>query len=356
MTKLALDETGSIVQVKGNDGSWKWKAAVVGGVILLLFILIFIIKQQQDALDRLQYAEQSVVEMKQLRDDIVRAQASYATRKDVERIIKDSGVDLGTIEDDLKKLDAEIEGVNTVLSGTQGFRGTNLASTGENARTDPPRPSAVVECPDGSAVECPSQDEFGYLSATQYLRLDEPFGKKKVPWGRAGFSAWKKKPWDLEVHPREYTVVNVLSTNDDGRHFVHSKFFVETEGKQYSIPITESKFVEVLPENRFRFSPRLYMSVDAGVKANPPLQGELVPNLQMSLFSYGSTRVNPDWTFLGIGIGYEAVMDGIGFVVSPVNYNIAHHMPFVENLHFGPSVGFDPGGNVFLLLGLRVGL
>jgi len=335
--------------------SWKWKAAIVGGILLLLFILIFIIKQQQDALDKLQYAEQSVVEMKQLRDDIVRAQASYASRKDVERIIKDSGVDLGTIEDDLKKLDAEVKGVSTVLSKSQGFRGTDLPSTGTTPRPDKPEP-VTVECPDGGTVECPSQDKFGHLSATKYLRLNEPFGEKKVPWGRAGFSAWKEKPWELEVYPREYTVVNVLSTNDDGRHFVHSKFFLRTEGEQYSIPITESKFVEVLPESRFRFSPRLYLSVDAGVKANPPVHGEIVPNLQMSLFSYGRTRVDPDWTFLGIGIGYEAVEDGIGFVVSPINYNIAHHLPFVENLHFGPALGFDPGGNISILLGLRVGL
>lgn len=354
MTNLALDEGGNIVQVK--DNSWKWKAAVVGGVILLLCILIFIIKQQRDALERLQYAEQSVVEMKKLRDDIVRAQASYATRKDVERIIKDSGVDLGTIEDDLKKLDAEVKGVSTVLTGTPGFHGTNLASTGESARSDPTRPQ-TVECPDGTVAECPSQDKYGYLSATQYLRLDEPFeNKKKVPWGKVGFSAWREKPWDLEIYPRKYRVVNVLSMNDEGRHFVHSKFFVESNGEEEAVPITESKFVEVLPESAFRFSPRLYMSVDAGVKANPPLQGELVPNLQMALFSYGKTKVDPDWTFLGIGIGYEAVVDGIGFVISPVNYNVAHHMPFVENLYFGPSVGFDPGGNVFLMLGLRVGL
>jgi hypothetical protein len=334
--------------------NWKHKTAIVLGVILVIAALAFIIKYQRDIIAKQRYAEQSVVEMKKLRDDIVRAQAGYATKKDIEEFAKNSGVDLKPIKDDLKKLDAEIKGVSVVLSTTGGFRGSDIGSTGSTPRPDSPgRPT--VTCPDGQSVECPSQDEFGHLSATRRLRLSEPFSGRSVPWGEVGFSAWKKKPWELTVLPRKYKVVNVLSMNDDGRHFVHSKMMIESDGEEYAVPI-ESKFVEKLPEASFRFSPRLYLGVDGGVKANPPAHAEFVPSLQLSLFSYGMTRTNPDWTFLGLGLGYEVVERGVAVVVSPINYNVAHHLPFVENMHVGPTIAIDPAGNLSLLLGVRVGL
>jgi hypothetical protein len=337
-----------------EEMNWKYKAAIATGAILLIAILLFIIKQQRDIISRQQYAEQSVVEMKKLRDDIVRAQANYATTKDVERIIKDSGADIAVIKDDLSKLGAEIKGVSTVVAERPKVHIVNLPST--NTTPGPETTTTIAECPDGSSVECPNPDKYGYLSNQQWLRLDEPFENKTVPLGDVGFSAWKEKPWELKLAERKYTVVNVLSTNDDGRHFVHSKFTVETDGKKYAVPISESKFVEVLPKPEFRFSPRLYMSVDLGVKANPPAHLELIPNLQLMMFSYGETAVNPEWTFLGLGIGYEAVENGISLVVSPINYNVGRHLPFVENIHLGPSVAIDPDGNFSVLLGLRVGL
>jgi hypothetical protein len=254
----------------------------------------------------------------------------------------------------LKKLDAEIEGISVVLSTTPGRSVSDLGSTSSTPRENPPdRPT--VTCPDGQSVECPNQDEFGHLGATRRLRLQEPFSDRSVPWGEVGFSAWKKKPWELTVLPRKYRVVNVLSTNEEGRHFIHSKMTIETDGEEYAVPI-ESKFVEKLPESSFRFSPRFYLGVDGGVKANPPAHAELIPNLQLSLFSYGRTRTDPDWTFLGVGVGYEAVAEGLAVVLSPVNYNIAHHLPFVENLHVGPMVALDPASNFSVLLGVRVGL
>jgi hypothetical protein len=335
--------------------NWKHKTGIIAGVILLIVALAFIIKQQYDMIERQRYAEQSVVEMKRLRDDIVRAQANYATKKDVDRIIKDSGVDLSAIEDDLDKLGADVKGVMTLVSRTPGYRGDDLPSTGTTP--GPNTPPVTVECPDGATVECPNQDAHGYFSKRQWLILNEPFSdKKKVPWGRAGFSAWKKNPWDLEVYPREYSATTVLSMNEDGRHFAHSQVSVTVNGKRVKVPISDHKLVEIIPEQEFRFSPRLFLGVDGGVKANPPAHAEMEPNLQLALFSYGHTVASPEWTFLGIGIGYEVVEKGVTAIVSPVNYNVAKHLPFVDNLHVGPSFSIDPVGNIALLIGLRVGL
>jgi hypothetical protein len=335
--------------------NWKQKAGIAALVILIIAILAFIIKQQRDIIEQQRYAEKSVVEMKQLQNDLVRAQAAYATRKDVEKAIKDAGVDLSTVEDDLDKLGSEVKGVVTLLSATPGYHGNDLPSTGTTPgpATEPPK----VECPDGTTVNCPNPDQHGYLGKRQWLQLEEPFSDtKKVPWGRAGFSAWKKDPWDLEVYPRKYSAVTVLSMDEEGRHFAHSKMSVEVNGERVAVPISESKLVEVLPEREFRFVPRLYLGMDGGIKANPPAHAEFIPNLQLSLFSYGMTTANPEWTFLGLGLGYEIVEEGIALIVSPVNYNVGKHLPFVDNVYVGPSISIDPASNLSILLGIHVGL
>ena len=335
--------------------TWKWKIIIVVILILLVSALAFVIKQQRDTIAKLQYAEQSMVQMRQLQDEIARSQSTYATRKDVEQVIKESGVDLKPIKDDLDKLGAKIQAGHQILVVTQGQAGSNIGSTSQTTRPDVPGSTDVV-CPDGNTIQCPNPDQFGYFAKTQHLKLDEPFGTKKVPIGQTSFSAWREKPWDYVILPRKYKVTNVISTNSEGRHFVHSKFFVEVNGETYPIVIADSKLVETLPESTFRFSPRLYMGVDGGAIANPPLHAELLPNLQLAIFSYGKTRTDPDWTFLGVGFGYEVVEKGIALMVSPVNYNVAHHLPFVDNVHVGPSFSLDFAGNFGILLGIRVGL
>jgi hypothetical protein len=333
---------------------WKVKSAIAAGIIILLAATIFIVKQQRDIIANQQKAEQSTAQMKQLRDDIVRAQASYATTKDVERIIKDSGVDLGPIKADLKKLGADIQGVSTVVAANSGYHVVNIPSTTTTAGPKPP-PETTVTCPDGKTVKCPNTDPYGYRANQQWLALDEPFGTTKVPWGKVGFSSWSDKPWELKTAQRKYKVVNVVSTNAEGRHFFHSKFTIESDGKTYPITIADSQYVEVMPKSEFRFSPRLYLGLDAGVLAHP-FGFELTPNLQLALFSYGKTKITPEWTFLGLGAGYEVKSNTMAFLISPIDYNIGENLPFIENTYIGPSLGWDLKGNFSFLFGVRVGL
>ena len=334
---------------------WKWKAVIIGGVVLLLAILVFIIKYQHDMLQKQRAIEQSMVEMKQLQDGVVRAQAKYVTKGDL-KDFAGKDVDLKPIEKDLKKLGANIKGISKVLAKTPGYTGKNIASTDTSKRKDLPTETKTVPCPDGSLVECPSNDPFGYQTNAQRLRLDEPFSdKSRVPFGEVTFEAWKEKPWSVTIESREYSAVSVISVNEDGRHFVHNKLLVRVGDESYTVPIENSEFVEVYPDAKFSFNPRLYIGVDGGTYFNP-VAGEVVPNLQLALFSYGKTKVTPDWTFLGVGLGYMTQMRNLGFVISPVNYNVAQHLPFAENMFIGPMLGIDLNGNVGLLGGLRVGL
>jgi len=74
------------------------------------------------------------------------------------------------------------------------------------------------------------------------------------------------------------------------------------------------------------------------------------------LFSYGRTKVNPDWSFVGVGVGFESRNNNAALVLSPVNYNIGKSLPIVRNIYVGPTVGLDTSGKFSVLGGVRVGL
>lgn len=324
-------------------------------IVLTIGLLGFIIKYQFDLLAKQKAIESSLIESKKLQEQIVRAEAKYVTKNDLEQFAKDMGLNLKPIKSDLKKLEAEIQGISRTDVETPGYVGTYLPSTDTTPREEPPG-QPTVTCPSGETVPCP--DQHGYLVERQELELNEPFGEGVlVPWGKAGFSAWEKKPWDLEVYARRYTAATVLSTDENGRHFVHNQFTVTVGGDTYQLPIARSQFVERYPESEFRFGPNLFLGIDGGLSIGEGFHSAWMPNMQVSLFSYGKTKVNPEWTFLGIGVGYGIRRENIAAIVSPVNYNLGKAgIPLVDNLHIGPSISLDTAGNFGAMLGIRVGL
>jgi hypothetical protein len=325
---------------------WKTKTITIGGVVLAMSVMGYIIKIQHDTVERLKFIETSVVESKNIGNGIVREQASYVTKKDLENMIKDQGMDLSAIKKDLSVLGASVNGISTVKVITQGYEANHLPSS--NVTPRPPETNT-------NAANV-NQDPYKYQTSTQWLSLNEPIDKENIPFGKVGFSAWEDKPWSVQVSPRTYSSTTVLGKNEEGRSYAYTKFEIEVDGKKYTIPITEAKIAEEYPTPSFRFSPRLYLGVDFGAVANPPMHFELMPNLGLSFFSYGQTKINPDWTFLTLGLGYETQTKGIALSLSPIDYNIAKHFPFVENLYLGPSVSLDPKGNVVLYIVIRVGL
>jgi hypothetical protein len=323
--------------------NWKSKVGIGTGAAAVIASLICIIKCQNDQMEKLQTIEKSVVAQKQLSDDIIRAQSSYIQKKDLEVFAKKADIDLKPIQEDLKKLGAKIEGISTVQVVSLGYQGTNLPST-----TTTPNDNPIP-------VDPTNPDPFGYNANRQGLVLTEPFAGKAVPFGYVGFSAWKVNPWDLEIDKREYGVVNVLGQDEEGRHYVYNKFSITVDGKKYDLKVNEAKFVEQYPKSKFRWDPRLYAGADVGAYVNVPSVA-FAPSLEVSLLAFGRTRPDPDWTLLGLGGGYEAVQDKFVFVVSPVNYNIGHPLPLVNNVFLGPTVSTSLKGDVAVMLGLRFGL
>ncbi len=323
--------------------SLKTKILIWVGAVLLVAALGFIIYKQFEISSRQEAIEKSNVEQKQLLDGIVRSQNSYTTRDDLEKFIKDNGLNLKTIQEDLKKLNAELQAFNVAVSSSKGQVGTNIPTTpGPGTNPNPVDPT--------------NPDPFGYMKRQQILTLNEDFASVKVPIGTVGFSAWQKDPWDIDIKAREYKASTVVGTDENQRTYVYNKLTVTTDGKEYALPITQSQTQQVYPESKMSwFNPRLYLGVDGFVGVNP-VKGEFAPSLTVQIMSYGRYKTQPDLSILQVGAGFGIVSRRPQITVTPISYNVGKHIPLMNNLYIGPTLGVSTDGNVLLGGGIKVGL
>lgn len=343
--------------------TWK-KIGKVTAIIALILVALVIIKIKIDENANQQRLMSEVVELKRLQNEIVRSQSTYVSKEDLKNFAKQNDIDLAPILKDLKALGAEIQGISKLLAESKGYKGTNLGSSGTIPRVPDPSDSTDVhlQCSDGS--EC--EDLYGYWNNSQSLNLFEPFSDKlRVPIGDVTFEAWKEKPWSASILPRKYHVNTVLGVDENDRHYVHNQFQIEVDGKKHNIPVSQSEFVEKMPEAEFRFDPHVNLGVTVGVliatgstlpSDESKVHAEVSPELSVSLFSYGQTRSRPSWKFLGLGVNYETQESTLGFQINPADYNIGGPIPFIDNIYIGPSVGVDIKGKVMVGVGVRIGL
>lgn len=320
--------------------NWKTKVLVVASVVALITVLVLILKHQQDTIDRLSAIEKSVVESKTLADGTVRSESAFVTQDDFDAFVKANDINVEYIKDDLEKLDANIRGISTVKVVSKEVVGVNVASTKTT-----PNPNPVED----------NTDKYGYLNNRQVLKINEEISEEKIPIGEVGFSAWQELPWDYTIKSREYSVVNVLGQDEDGRHYVYNKFFIDVDGKKYKIDIAKSEFKETMPDSEFRFATRLYAGFDGGAYLTEP-SAVFYPSLRLSLFNYGMTNTDPDWVFASIGAGFDFVQNRFLFSLNPVSYNVGHNLPLVNNIFVGPAVSSTLNGDVALTLGIGFGL
>jgi hypothetical protein len=310
--------------------TWQNKTLIGLGAAVIFTSFALIIKYQRDIIAKQKIIETSIVEQKQLSDNIIRSQSSYATKKDIEAFAKSNNIDLDPIRQDLDKLQANIKSIQTV----------KIYSTAQNASNLPP--TSTTKNPDPVS----NIDEFNYRKNRQELALTEVFGTTTVPFGKVGFSAWKPQPFDLQVNQRQYKVVNVLGEDEDGRHYTYSKVSVTVDDKEYPLKIDESKQLEEFPSNKWFFHPRLFVGGSIGLDKN------FYSDLSMAFFARGKTRKSPDWIFVSPGISYS---NQFMLFFNPFSYNIGNDLPFVDNVYIGPSIATD-FNQYTLLAGIRVGL
>lgn len=324
---------------------------IVVSTLVIITLLAFIVYLLSHVSERQKKIEETVVNQKELADNILRSQSQYATKTDLESFIKNNGVNVDVIKNDLDKLQADIVAANFAYFSSLGSQRTNLPGFTGGRNPNPPPPS---KCPDGTL--CPDIDPYDHLLNERFNPVVENFGTFQVPIGRVFFRGWLEKPWSEDIRPRQYKVATILGMDDNQRVFTYNKAFIKVDGKEYEIPIREAITKQQYPEPKFSFwNPRLFLGVDGGVGVNP-VQGEFAPSLSLGIMSYGRYRTTPDFSVLQIGAGYGVVSQTFQASITPFAYNVGQYIPFMNNMYLGPSIHVGTDGNVKFMVGLRVGL
>jgi hypothetical protein len=321
------------------------KILLIIGAIATIGILGFIAFKQFEISNKQDAIEKQMVAQKDLIDGITRSQAQYASKGDIEKYIKENNVNLQAIKDDLDKLNASVSAVNVLIARSSGQTGTNIPSTGTG--TTNPNP-----------VDPTDADPYGYMKREQKLTLNENFAGVAVPFGTAGFSAWQKFPWSVNIPPREYKLINVIGTDENQRMYVYNKFSIKVNDKEYDVKINSAETKQEFPEAKFSwFNPRLFLTTGGAVNfTQAPIQGSANLGVTIGLMSYGRYKTNPAISILQLGVGYQTGTQRPTAIINPINFNIGGIIPggLVNNTYIGPSVQIDTAGNV--LAGANISL
>lgn len=319
------------------------------GAVLTLGILGFIVYKQIEISNKQAAIETQVILQKQLVDNIVRSQSTYASKGDIEQFIKDNGVNLKAIQDDLGKLGAQVDAVNAIVVTSGGQHGSNISSTG-TGDTNP------------NPVDPKDPDPWGYQKKEQSLSLNENFDQTQVPIGKVGFSAWQQSPWSMDILPREYHVINVIGKDENERDYVYSKFSVKVSDKSYDVKIASAETKQEFPDAKFSFwNPRLFLTTGGGINLSKidPINGSFNAGGAIGIMSYGKSKPNPDISILQVGAGYESNKSEFGVIINPVNFNVGKLIPtggLINNIFIGPSMQITPSGSIFVGANVSVGL
>jgi len=326
-------------QIGNNQMSLSTKILLAIVAVVLLGLGGFIVLKQIQNAKTLTDIQTSIVEQKQLLDNITRAQSQYVSQQDLAIFAKQQNIDLSVIKKDLDTLNARVVAIGGIAVTSTGQTATSVPSTSTTERPDPPTTVA-------------GQDPFGYLTHTQKLTINEKFSNIEVPFGEVGFSAWQDKPWDVKVEPRKYSVTSVLGQDENGKHYSYSKFAVQTGDKTYDIKIDENKFLEEVPSAKFSFwNPRLFMTAGGGVSLTQvPIQGSANAGATLGIMSYGQFKTTPSISVLQLGVVYETGSQKPAAIINPISFNIGGILPsgLANNTYLGPSMQVDLSGNVMV--------
>jgi hypothetical protein len=167
--------------------------------------------------------------------------------------------------------------------------------------------------------------------------------QSQIPWGWAMYSPNIEgaEKWTTGTYPLKLHTKIAIGENDDRSDamveaYMTSNIFEADRGKKFPIDISSVSWVEKPPQEKsFMFNPRLSIGMNIG--------SEVYPALEVSFFSYGETKGDMDWRFLGLGFG--ATGDHRYLSLAPVEYNIGKPLPMMENLFIAPYIGLDEESN-----------
>ena len=317
--------------------------------VLILISLVGLLLYRQAAMSMRQEAiEKSVVLQKDIGEGITRSLSQYATRDDINKFAKDNKVNLQPIEEDLAKLHAEINAISIIDTSSIGSI-NNVSSTGKK----PIEGGAVQPCVGGI---CP--DPYGHLSHIESININEDFDNKvAVPYGSVDYDVSKEKPWTVTKLSRNYRIATVYGLDEDERLFAYNKFSIIVNDKAYDIKIDNSTLKQQYPLPKWSvWNPRLYLGLDGGISFSNSVTADISPSVNFGFVTYGRLNRSPDWSIGEVGVSYSLVNKRVSFAFTPVAYNLGNYIPFLKSTYIAPSIHIGVGGDIGVLLGLRVGL
>ena len=337
--------------------------AYIGGIALLaLFALVLFnmvqMKNKQTELN------QTIIDQKQLIDNITRAQSSFASKGDIDKFIQQNTDGLKAIQTDLQSIKGTIIAVDQISANSNGQTSTNIGSTSTTPITQNNGNTTSNTC-----------DPYGYQKNQQNLDVAEKFDDGKggivsVPSATVSFSANQEKPWSIKVPERDYSVTSTIAETQPaaskalGQIVLYSQMKITVDGKEYTIPIKNSKLLQdpasTQEANKFRFwNPRLYVGASGGIAVNqfPVVNGSFTPTINFGFMTYGH-QDNPILSILNVGAGINVVNKDFVAEIHPIDVNLGAVIPFIKSTYIGPTVGIDPAANgaIYVGAGLRVGL
>lgn len=332
---------------------------IVIGILISVFAGIVFYQNYQFKKARLDI-ETLKIEQKQLTDNIIRSQSQYVNEQGFKKFIEQNQIKLDAIEKDVKSLNGQINAINVVEANSSGQNVNNIPSTHTIPSTNPSQPT-VLNC-NGQSVNC-TQDPNGYFANIQKLKLDEKFGQVVVPVGEVSFDASKDRPWSYEVKSRKYKLTNTVAHTEAGQTVLYNSLEINTDGKDYTIPIASSQTVEKYPESHFSFwNPHIMLGISGSgsipTNATDSIKGELTPSIHLGIMSYGKTDLNPDLRILSVGLGYNSISKRPAAEISPIMFNVGKMISgkLMSNFYLGPVIGINTNGSVQVGAGLQVGL
>ena len=321
---------------------------ILFAIIAIAFMGIggFIIYNQITNAQKITDMQNSIVAQKQLLDNITRAQSQYASKDDIQAFAKQHDVDLAIIQKDLDALNAQIVAIGNISVISTGQTNSNVPSTNQTPGTNPP------------AIDPQNPDPYGYLKNTQTLALNEKFSNVDVPFGSVNFSAWRDKPWDINIATRTYSITSVLGQSETGQHYSYSKFAIKSGDKTYDVKIDNAKFLEEYPIAKWRWlNPQFHLTAGGGINvSSKPVSGDANIGVVAGIINYGKTIDKPDINILQVGIGYAPVSQRPELIINPINVNVGtiFNTQYLNNTYVGPSAQILTNGQI--VSGINVGL
>lgn len=335
------------------------RIAMFIGATALTGALSFIIYKEIEHSNNQTLIQKQVVEHKQLLDNIIRSQSEYTSKSDMEKFAKDSGINLKIVKEDLDKLNASIVAINTLVVKSTAQSSTNIPSTSIGVKNPVPIIPLTVECKDGEKFTCPKEDKYGYLSSEQKLSLSEYFGDVKFPLGDVGFSSWKSSPWSVELPSREYHITSILSEDSEKRVFIHSQFTITSGEITTTIPIETSKVMQEPPIAKLSWwNPRAFITAGPIFDLKDFPRAAVSTGITAAVISYGRYTVQPELSFMQLGISYLSNPSSLAFTINPIAYNIGGLFPstLVRSTFVGPSLSIGLHGEMFAGISFSIGL